>query len=103
MPSEDGEVKRASVSFETKSGNTAGIETDVGDWLSYDVANHAQNHDRPGYRDGFVEVTFTVDKWGNTGHTVVDFTPEQLREFLGELADTIDCEVVDAEEGDDGE
>ncbi len=92
------QLKRMSVSFETESGRTAALETDVSDWLSWDITNCAQYHDLPGYRDGFVEIGFTVDKWGNTGHTVVDFTPEQLRTFLEGLAETIGCEVVDTED-----
>ncbi|QIO25483.1 hypothetical protein [Haloarcula sp. JP-L23] len=94
--SDDAPLKRASVSFETRTGKTASLGSEAGENIAYDIENHAQCHDRPGYRDGFVEVTFTVEKWENTGHTVVDFTPEGLREFLDEAAATIDCEVVDA-------
>lgn len=89
------QLRFGAVSFETHTGNSACIDTENSEWFDYSIENHAQFHDRPGYRDGFIEITFTIEKWDNQGHTVIDMEPEELRTFIEELAGTIDCEVVD--------
>lgn len=89
--SDDGEqLDRMAVTLTSENGRQATVETENEEWLEYDINDYAKYHDRPGYRDGHVELGFTVEKWGNKGHVVIDMTPEQLRRFVAELHQEVD-------------